>query len=84
MLCHDVPWVRRDVVTYTKSTEFVLRSVRARQQFWMEERDRARITHNDQAAGDAQRLIDEYDAFIDILKHQSSGRALNSYRQTRR
>ena len=71
-------------MTYTKSTEFVLRSVRARQQFWKEERERARSSHNDRAAGDAQRLIDEYDAFIDILKRQSSDHALTGYRQARR
>lgn len=57
-----------------ENNAIVLRSVRARQQFWIEERDRARLSNNDQAAGDAQRLIDEYNAFIEILKHQSGVR----------
>src|SRR5436189_623549 len=46
---------------HTKSnTDSVLCSVRERQQFWIEARDRARAAKDDQAAGDAQRLIDEY------------------------
>src|SRR4051812_7297490 len=54
------------------NTDLVLRSIRARQEFWIEVRDRARLAKNDQAAGDAQRLIDEYAAFIDILQCHSS------------
>jgi hypothetical protein len=57
-----------------ENNAIVLRSVRARQQFWIEERDRARLSNNDYAAGDAQRLIDEYNAFIEILKHHSGAR----------
>ncbi|MGZ5161557.1 MAG: hypothetical protein ACXWIS_09095 [Burkholderiales bacterium] len=64
------------VVIDKESNAIVLRSVRARQQFWIEERDRARLSNNDHAAGDAQRLIDEYNAFIEILKHQSGVRPI--------
>jgi hypothetical protein len=38
---------------------------------------------NDQAAGEAQRLIDEYAAFIDILKRHSSEH-ITGYMQARR
>jgi hypothetical protein len=72
------------VVTDTRNTQIVLRSVRARQQFWIEERDRARAADNDHAAGDAQRLIDEYDAFIDILKRNSEEHGRSGYSQARR
>jgi hypothetical protein len=69
---------------HTKSnTDLVLRSIRARQEFWIEVRDRARLAKNDQAAGDAQRLIDEYAAFIDILKRHSSEHVIG-YMQARR
>jgi hypothetical protein len=72
-------------LTYTNSrdSDLVLRSIRARQKFWIEERNRARLAKNDQAAGDAQRLIDEYAAFIDILKRHSSEHVIG-YMQARR
>jgi hypothetical protein len=50
----------------------------------MEERDRARWAKNDRAAGQAQMLIDEYDAFIDILKHCSNEQPVLGYWQARR
>jgi hypothetical protein len=69
---------------HTKSnTDLVLRTIRARQEFWTELRDRARLAKNDQAAGEAQRLIDEYAAFIDILKRNSSEH-VTGYMQARR
>ncbi|MDB5924886.1 MAG: hypothetical protein JWN13_3822 [Betaproteobacteria bacterium] len=76
--------VRGLSLPHTKSnTDLVLRSIRARQKFWIDERDRARTAKNDQAAGDAQRLIDEYGAFIDILKRHSSEHIIG-YMQARR
>jgi len=71
-------------MTHTESTNIVLRSVQSRQSFWIEERDRARAAKNTPAAGKAQTLIDEYDAFIDILKHRSNELPQIGYRQTRR
>src|SRR5690242_13438836 len=61
-----------DSMSDSTTTDAVLRAVYARQQFWIEERDRARSAHNDQVAGDAQRLVDEYEAFIAILKRHST------------
>lgn len=67
-----------------RTNDAVLSAVRARQQFWIEERERARAGHNDQAAGDAQRLIHEYDAFIAILKRRSSQHGLTGFLKARR
>ena len=66
-----------------ESADVVLRSVGARRQFWIDERDRARKSKNDHAAGEAQRLIDEYDAFIDIIKHQTGERPAGVMRARR-
>jgi hypothetical protein len=82
-VAHDIG-ERGFSVPHTKSnTDLVLRSIRARQEFWTELRDRARLAKNDQAAGEAQRLIDEYAAFIDILKRNSSEH-VTGYMQARR
>ena len=69
-------------VSDIKTNDAVLSAVRARQQFWIEERERARAAHDDQAAGDAQRLIHEYDAFIAIVKRSEYG--LIGFRKARR
>jgi len=66
-----------------KGMDNVLRCVRGRQQFWVEQRQRARAAKNDCGAGEAQRLIDEYDAFIDILQRQSSERTAGVLRPRR-
>jgi hypothetical protein len=71
-------------LTHTESASIVLRSIQARQKFWIEERDRARWAKNDRAAAEAQRFIDEYDAFIDILRHRSNEQPLIGHRQSRR
>jgi hypothetical protein len=71
-------------MTHTENTNIVLPSLQARQSFWIEKRDRARLAKNNQAAGDAQTLIDEYDALIDILKHRSNESPQIGYWQARR
>lgn len=49
-------------------SDLVLRSAKARQQYWIEERDRARAAGNDEAAGNARRFIDEYVSFIEMIE----------------
>lgn len=45
---------------------------RARQQYWIEERDHACAVAADQSAANAQRFIDEYEVFIAMIENAES------------
>ena len=65
-------------------SEATVSAIKGRRQFWIEQRDRARAIKNDRVAGEAQRMVDEYDVFIELVQSASGEPARTKYKQARR